>query len=335
MAYENFPTAENTPKAAPPKQRNDSWKGLTIGALAVALAGTWGYLIYDKNNNKQAIQQKETLIASTTSERDNLQKELEDAELKFDQLKSSSAGELAKKDAAISEKDKEINAKKERIRQLLAKENATKGELAEARRLISSLNSDIATYKTQVEELTLQNQQLVAEKTEITRQRDEVQKSYEEAKTTVKQKEETIDVGTTLHASEFNIIPINEKKGGKEKRSDNVNKVDLLRVYFNLGANRITPTGNKEIYVCITGPDGTPLAVQAAGSGKFTTKEDGEKVFTKKLEVDYEQGKVKGVNFDWKQESKFAAGEYKIEVYQNGFKIGQGVRSLRKGGLFS
>jgi len=30
----------------------------------------------------------------------------------------------------------------------------------------------------------------------------------------------------------------------------------------------------------------------------------------------------------------FETGDYKIEVYNNGFKIGEGVRSFKKGGLF-
>ena len=49
----------------------------------------------------------------------------------------------------------------------------------------------------------------------------------------------------------------------------------------------------------------------------------------------YEQGKRVPVSFDWKPEAgKYQVGNYKIEVYQNGYKIGEGVKSLKKGGLF-
>ncbi len=341
MAYENFPSAETATTSIVAKPKNDQWKTITIGLLSAALVGTWGYLIYDKNNNSKTIQQKDTLIASTTSQRDGLQKELEDAEMKFDQLKSSSAGELAKKDSTTTARDRDINAKKDRIRQLLSKVDATKEELAEAKTLINSLNSDIVGYKEQVEKLTGENIRLTgenttltAEKETVTKERDEVKKNYDDAKTQIKQKEETIEVGSTLHASEFRILAINEKNGGKEKRTDNINKADLLRVDFVLDANRITQTGNKEIYVCITAPDGTPVAVQANGSGKFTTREDGEKIYTKKVDVNYETGKPSYVTVDWKQDAKFQTGDYKIEAYQNGFKIGEGLKSLKKGGLF-
>jgi hypothetical protein len=40
------------------------------------------------------------------------------------------------------------------------------------------------------------------------------------------------------------------------------------------------------------------------------------------------------VSFDWKADKNFQSGDYKIEIYHNGFKIGEGVRSLKKGGIF-
>jgi hypothetical protein len=53
------------------------------------------------------------------------------------------------------------------------------------------------------------------------------------------------------------------------------------------------------------------------------------------LEINYTQGQRQTISVDWKQNSDFETGDYKIEVYNNGFKIGEGIRSLKKGGLFS
>ena len=47
------------------------------------------------------------------------------------------------------------------------------------------------------------------------------------------------------------------------------------------------------------------------------------------------QGQKQTVNVEWSQNSKFQTGDYKIEIYNNGFKIGEGNVTLRKGGLFS
>lgn len=68
------------------------------------------------------------------------------------------------------------------------------------------------------------------------------------------------------------------------------------------------------------------------GSGTLTTRTEGDKSFTYKAAIDYEQGTRKNVSVPLRQD-KFQVGDYKIEVYQNGFKIAEGTRSLKKSGF--
>ena len=335
MAFENFPEAENTKKeeistTSSRSARSNSVRSILTGVLIVALLGTWGYIIYDKNQNKEALSQKETLIANTSSQRDELQKELADATMKYDELKTSNS----RKDSAISAKDVEIAEKKDRIGVLLSKSNATQSELGEARKLIASLRDDIDGYKNQIELLQGQKMQLTQEKVVVTQQRDKVQKDFDSSQVVIKNKENIIDVGSTLQASNFNIVGIKEKSSGKEKETSTAKKVDKLRVTFDINENMITPSGNKEIYVVITAPDGSPVSIETLGSGKFSTREGEEKTFTQKLDVNYVQNKRQTVSFDFKQNKNFDVGNYKIEVYNNGFKVGEAYRPLKKGGLF-
>jgi len=331
MAFENFPELDSQKEmAAPANDRNNNVRGILTGALVIALLGTWGYIIWDKNNTKETIQQKETIIASTSSQRDELQKELEDATMRYDMLKTSNS----KKDSTITAKDREIEDKKLRIQALLTKVNATAAELAEARSLIASLNGDIEGYKTQIETLQGQKIQLAQEKVVVTQQRDKIQKEFDSSVRVIRDKEGIIDVGTTLHASNFNIIGLDERNGGKEKETSKAKKVDKLRITFDIDENMITPSGAKELYIIITAPDGKPIAVDDMGSGRFNTRDGEEKIFTQKVEINYTQNKRQTISFDWKQSSNFNTGNYKIEVYNNGFKIGEGYRPLKKGGLF-
>jgi len=103
-----------------------------------------------------------------------------------------------------------------------------------------------------------------------------------------------------------------------------------MRVSFKLDENRIAPTGTKDLYVCVLGPDGTPIS----NGDVVATREDGEKKYTSKVTVNYEQGKVQPVSFDWKGNG-YQPGAYTVQIYQNGYKIGEGVTTLKKGGLFS
>ena len=328
MAFENFPATENPQQATPPQQKG--WRNYLTGGLIIALLGTWGYIIWDKNKTKETILQKDTIITNTTSQKDELQKELEDATMRYDMIKTSSANMEHSKDSVITKRDKEIAEKKEKIAQILAKSNATKEELAEAKSLISSLNGDIDNYKDKIEKLEGEKIVLTQQKDSLAREKEKVSMNYDSAKKVIKQREDMIDVGSTLHASNFSIIGINEKSNGNEKETTTAKRVDKLRISFDLDENRITQTGVKDIYICITAPDGTSIS-----TGKFNTRDGVEKVFTQKMQVNYTQGQRQTVSFDWKQNGPFQTGDYKIEIYNNGFKIGEGVRPLKKGGLFS
>ena len=333
MAFENYPESEqkSSQQNTVVTTKRNNLPTIITAILVVALLGTWGYIIYDKNQTKETIDQKETVIATTSTQRDQLQKELEDAAMRYDVLKTSNS----KKDSSITVKDREIDEKKSRIQQLLNKSNATQSELAEAKRLISSLNGDIDGYKEQVAVLQQQKTQLISEKAVVVTQRDRYRRNYDSSELVIKQKEDLINVGSTLRASNFSIVGINERRSGKEKTTATAKRVDKLRISFDLDENMLTESGAKEIYVCITAPDGSPVAVQALGSGTFSTRQGEEKPYTQKLDVNYTQNKRQSVSFDWKQGSNFNTGNYKIEVYNNGFKVGEGYKPLRKGGLFS
>ncbi|MCE2825412.1 MAG: hypothetical protein LW718_08440 [Sediminibacterium sp.] len=125
------------------------------------------------------------------------------------------------------------------------------------------------------------------------------------------------------------ILELNGKVEGA-KATTSAKRADLIRISFTLDPNRIAASGNKDIYVCVTGPDGKAISEGAS----FNTREEGNKPYTSKVSVNYEQGKASQVSFDWKQTAAFQMGNYKIEIYNNGFKIGEGVTSLKKGGLF-
>lgn len=329
MAFENYPSGGDQPAEAPQPEKKDRRNYITIG-LVIALLGTWGYIIWDKGQTKETLLQKDTQYAAVVTEKDTLQSLLDDATMRYDLLKTTNA----KKDSIITNKDREIAQKKLRIQSLLSKANATKAELMEAKQLIASLNSDIQGYKEQVEILRGQNLQLTQEKQAVTEEKVIVEKNLESAKTVIKEKEDVINVGSTLHASNFNILGVNERKNGKEKQTSTAKKVDKLRITFDLDENRISTSGLKELYISISAPDGSPIAVEALGSGNFTTRDGVDKFFTHKIEINYTQGQRQTVSFDWKQNTNFATGNYKIEVYQNGFKIGEGVCTFKKGGLF-
>ncbi len=332
MSFENFPKTNPTDPDYKPTERstNNNSRNILIGVLIAALLGTWGYLIWDKSKNKEEKQTLTTQIVNADSAKNELQRELNDAAMRLDMLKTTNS----KADSLLKTKDKDIQALKSRVQTILNDKNATSAQLAEARKLIGQLNGSIEVYTAEIEKLQGEKIKLVEEKRKIIAERNVVKRNFDSATIVIKDKEELIDIGSTLHASNFSIVGVNEKSSGKEKETTKAKRVDKLRISFDLDENKLTQSGQKDIFISITAPDGSPIAVEALGSGKFVTREGIERDFTKKVEVDYKQGEKQKVNVEWKQNSDFQTGNYRIEIYNNGFKIGEGIRTFKKGGLF-
>jgi FtsZ-binding cell division protein ZapB len=324
MTYSNAPSA--TPSPQPPKDRKDN-RAIIYVALIVALLGTWGYIIYDKSKAGEERAQTQAQLFQADSAKSALQEQFNQANARLDEM----TGKNAKLDSLLKKDDAEIAGMKSRVRSILSKQHATAQELAEARSLITKLNGQIDGYIAEIEKLKGQNLQLTQEKATVTAQRDEVQHTYDSVNVI---KNNLQDVGSTLHASNIAIMAVDEKSNGKVKETTSAKKANALKVTFQLDENRIAETGAKDLYICITDPAGQPISVQALGSGNFTTRDTGDKVFTLKKSVDYVQGQILPVEAVWKQNTKFQKGMYKIEIYNNGFKIGAGTVSLRKGGIF-
>ena len=128
-----------------PKSRN----GLIYGILIAALAGTWIYMLYDKNKTNETLAQQDVQIDSISSSRDALQQEYNAANARLDDLISQNT----RMDSLVKTKDKELADMKARIQSILSNKNATQSELAEARRLIEQMKTNIAGYQETIERL--------------------------------------------------------------------------------------------------------------------------------------------------------------------------------------
>jgi peptidoglycan hydrolase CwlO-like protein len=320
----NYPSA--TPQSQPPKK---DYKNLVIGLLAAGFLGTWGYLLWNNNKQEQVQTAQQTQISKVTDEKGQLQKNFDDALVRLDSL----TGTNNKLTSQVTESNSQISKLKSNIRGLLNKQHLTNEEKKKAEDLIKELNDKIGNLEQQVAQLTQDNQQLTADKTQLTQDKQQLTTDLSTTTAAKQDLEKKVDVASTLNASNIMITPMHERKDGKDKETTTARKVNKLVIGFDV-SNRIAQTGQTEVFVCITGPDGKPVSVPALGSGTFTSREDGDKIYTAKVPVDFETGKTKSVQFAWKQNSEFSKGNYKIEIYHNGFKIGEGTQELKKGGIF-
>lgn len=321
MTETNFPTP--SAQQAPAK----SYKNVIIGVLAAGLIAVSGFLIYAKNQSTQTIHQQETQIAKVSAEKSDVQASFDASLARLDSMTTVNTA----LEGQLTDKSNEITKMKTEIRSILNKKNATASELARAKTLIASLNEKISTMEQEVARLTTENQTLTNDKTVLIQEKEKLNQDLT-ATTVVKQElEKKVDVASTLNASNIVITPINVRNNGKEKVSTTAKRVDKFLVSFDVD-NRIVQPGQTDIYVVVVDPDGKAIST---GTETFTTREEGDKTYTAKVPVNLETAKKKNVEFAFMPGSNFKQGNYTVQIYQNGFLIGQGTRELKKGGLFS
>ena len=304
-------------------------RNLIYGILIAALVMTWAYIIYDKSQSKEQITLLQTEVKNVDSARLAIQQEFDNASARLDSITTNNI-ELQ---GTLAERNQEIQQLKNNIRVTLNKKNATADELSKAKALIAELNGKITDLFAEVEKLKAENQQLTnaneqltTDKNKLTAEKGELQQNLNN---TSEAKRRIEDVASTLLALNINITAIDIRNGGREKETSTAKRADVFRVSFDIAENRVAPTGTKDFFVIVSGPDGKPF-----GEGMFKTREDGEREFTNKVTVNYEQGKRLPVSFNWKPDGQYATGNYRVEIYHNGYKIGEGVKSLKKGGIF-
>jgi peptidoglycan hydrolase CwlO-like protein len=326
MSTTNFPTPapENQPQVSAKK---NNYKNAIIGVLAAGVIGLGAYTVYDKSKTDDTLQLQQSQIAKVIDEKSSLQSSFDASLARLDSMATVNTG----LNGQLAEKNTEITKVKAEIRSILSKKNASAAELARAKTLINQLNEKITGLEADVARLTEENKTLSNDKEVLTQEKTKLTQDLATT-TEVKQNlEKKVDVASTLNASNIAITPINIRKNGKEKVSSTAKRVDKLVVSFDV-TNRIAQPGATDVYVLVIGPDGTPITT---GSETFTTREDGDKSYTAKLPLEIETAKKKNVEFAFAPGTKFQQGSYKIMIYQNGFLIGEGVRELKKGGLFS
>jgi len=288
---------------------------ITIGVLILIIIGSW---IYFNSSKVDIITTYDNKIAVIDSAKAKIQAEFIEVSAKADSLtnqNTSLKGDLL-------EKSNQIQKLKSNISSILRKQNATEVELAEAKTLITDLSGKVTNLFADLTKAQAENKDLTAKNEVLTNTNSTLNSNLT---ATQKEKERLQDIGSTLHASTFNIQALKIKEDGTEKKTSNTRRANTIRLSFQIDKNKITPTGAQELFVCIIGPDGAAFNQ----TGKINTREDGTKAYSNKLSVQYEQNKELPISYDIKN-VKFTEGEYLVEIYHNGFKIGEGKTKLTK-----
>ena len=296
--------------------------------LSVGLVGTWIYHLYDKTQYSQRrteVYIKDS-IAVAQGVQDSLQKiysqtinslgtELDSAKNTTGMLK----GELGNKLA-------EINRLRTEIAAILKRNNFKKEDLDLARRKsveLQLLVADLQNRNTTIEE---EKQQIAGVLEKVTIQVKGLEANNQQLDQENKVLTEKVNQASTFVASEIKLSPVTVKNE-KEQETNSAKKTSKLVVSFAL-QNTINTDDNAEVYVVVTQPDGQLLSTDAwESSSSIDTRNDGRKRYTRKVKFEYQKGEIKRLIFSLNAD-EYQKGNYNLQVYHNGYLIGQTSKVL-------
>ncbi len=300
-------------------------KNTVFIVIIIALAALSAYLFFQKNKTEDNNEDLTSQVETATADLSELETEYNAALARLDEMKSQNR----QVDSLLSTKSEEVEALKAKIRTILQDKNADAEKMKEATRLITELNSKINSYEQQIVALKQENIQLTEDKRQLLEEKSQLSQEREQLNEEKNKLEKKVEEGSVLSASNIKMTTINQKKNllGKEveKETGKAKKADLIRIAFDLNDNRISESGEKIIFIAITGPDGKQY-----GNSNFSTVDGEMKKYAASKVVPYRRGeKAYGVTLDWKPSDDFAAGNYRVELFHMGYKIGSERVDLR------
>lgn len=241
-------------------------------------------------------------LGGNIKELENVKAQLEDDKKK---LKSDFNFSVAKYDAKIKEYENFLVVKDDDIRKL-KEENGTllarTKTLEEEKQQVITENTGLKTEK---EGLT----QTVAS---YTAQNDDLKR-----KVTLATAMKAINVQVAAVASNGKL-----REGGLYKAS----KVDRLKISFIMPSNPVAEKNTKDIFVRILDQNGAVVSEDGKGG---TLQFDGKEVgYSVKQGIPFENNDQK-VDILYGKGSAYKAGKYSIELYSEGFKIGNGAFEVK------
>jgi predicted RNase H-like nuclease (RuvC/YqgF family) len=303
--------------------------------IIIALLGLNAYQWYVNSKLSGANQVQETEMMELQKVQAELDQDYQAALESLEEMR----GDNAQLNALIDSQKGELKTQKDKINNLIW----TKKELDKAKTELKSLNANVAKYLADIQQLREENKILSDNNSQLTLRVEEEIKAKDEviqAKNALSEEKENLSksnaaLGTKVDMA--NAIKVNfmEVKGyeikddGKLKEKSKAKDVEMLRVCFLTETNMVTASGQKKFFIRIINPQGETIAIEDKGSGVLTNKLDNSQVrYTTSGEISYKNEDTNAC-IDWTLSDKLLKGDYKIEMFNNGFLVGKGQFKLK------
>ncbi|HSZ26344.1 MAG TPA: hypothetical protein VK766_11510 [Cytophagaceae bacterium] len=307
-------TEKNTPVVEPKKSGSN--KGLLI-AFIIILAAINGVQLFFNLKKDTTIKTQTVTIADNKAKIDSLDKELALA-IKELELKKQEIASLGGDTSRMGDQIRQLIKDKKQLQassfSFQKKYNDIKDRIDAANRIREDASKEVERLKVM---LAQQDTIITTQKVTIVQREDSIIKITSEKNKLA----EKVAIASVLRADNFKIESLNPKGKIDGDGEFKAKKIDKIRVIFTLAENKVADKGGRDVYFRMIEPGGGALFDLANGGGSFQY-ENKEVFYTMKQNILFEN-KGQKVTYEYKKGSPYKPGTHKVEIYCEGFKIGE------------
>jgi cell division protein ZapB len=292
--------------AEQPKKGNKANIIIALLLIIVIIQSIKIYLDYtEKVEVKQQLVTTQEDLTSTMQRLDSIKTELDQKITEIQKL----GGDITELKKAKAEVESELRRGSQRNAKAIKE---LKDRVEGYEELLKMKDEEIDKLKSQNKELFTENKTLKTKQNKLSDSITQLSKNKDELANKVA-------IASQLKAENTSVKGLNSK--GKERDSPFKNRqLQKLKVEFSIADNKVAPIEGKKIIIRVVDANGQVIFDVAKGSGTFILNGK-EEFYTAAQEILFDNTHQK-LTFFYEKGSDYAEGNYTIEIYTDGYKMG-------------
>ncbi len=293
-----------------------------LSGIILIQFGLIAYLLFSKNDQKKIIVQNTEVIQNDSLEISAKMKEFQIVGEELKKLKEEMLAMGINKDSMGAEMDAVLESLWEvEMGGALSLDNLN-AKVAQAKKLLVLKDLQIKTLKEKSDSLSFEAKVLKSDREAKTQK---VKDMLEDTK----QLSEKVSIASRVKAENIIITGISRKNKVLDKAVVKAKELSKLKVNFNLADNKVTKKNTKiTLMFRLIKANSVVLFSEANGGGYFKSTDKEELPYTAKQEVEFDNTNQE-ISFEYKNEPEYRPGIYKVELYADGYAIGESQFKLK------
>lgn len=315
-----------TPMEPRPQTKNNGRSYLLAALLILALLNV--LLLYFWYQERQDNKTKDATIAARTEEVLGVKTRLDSVSAQLD-AKIAEIRRLGGSVDSLMKARQQLEVDKRELRNVSSFDSRKYDQkIRNYQTLLAQKDQEIARLKEENGLLVQRNDSLAQENTGLKAERQTLSDSVVAVSTKNQELSEKVTIAAALRAESVTVNAVNARGKERDGGSYKARQLDKVKISVRMAPNGLAKQDEKELYLRILDPSGAVVSDMATGSGEFTYGGEGM-IYTAVQRFTFDNSRQQ-VDFVYGRGGRrFNEGRHTIEIYCEGFRIGEGEFTVR------